>query len=56
MDEIGVFTLYMSNEGDDDPSTKWERRRAVSSPTWTDIVSKELLLYIYSSTITLFLC
>jgi hypothetical protein len=29
MDEIGVFTLHMSSENDDDPSTKWERRRAV---------------------------
>jgi hypothetical protein len=29
MDEIGVFTLQMSNAQDDSPSTKWERRRAV---------------------------
>lgn len=29
MDEIGVFTLHMANNQDNDPSTKWERRRAV---------------------------
>ena len=33
MDEIGVFTLQKSDESDDEPSTKWERRRATVNGT-----------------------